>query len=365
MLWDLLGDPEHGGVRIHAARALSAMGQEIIDAVVSVLENDSYMAFRAAPALGEMGDELAKHPAIVARLSRLLSHDNRDVLYVTAESLNYIGQYSRVHPLVNDPGILRGVVRLIFSAPDAAVRTQALRALGKLGAVVLTNPGAPGCLATLLCRPDDSAVVHVIYRRRGTRHDSEVTEMLARLKPLLNERVDDQYVLCEAVGRIGEVCSLLPSLVARIAQIASDPGSSSRIQAFAVMSLIGRNAGKRPMCISICLNSMADQDPQVRVASVQALASLVAPPDLSSTIEPVLRLIRDPEPSVSREAARVLGPFGAALESRPDLVADLMAQAGELGPAKEGVSILMSEGVRFFGEGSSWRAVNTGILATT
>jgi HEAT repeat protein len=124
-----------------AEEALVRIGKPAVGSFVEVLgEKNIYLRWRAAKALGEIGDTWAVRPLI-----RVLNDKDASVLRHAIQALGQIGDAKAVRPLIR-----------MLRHNDGSVRRQAAEALGEIGETQAVKP------LSRAQKKDDSWVVQAV-----------------------------------------------------------------------------------------------------------------------------------------------------------------------------------------------------------
>lgn len=217
-------------VRSQAAKALGRIGAAEAVPVLLPLLQDKVKAVRV-----EVGLALAQlGPAALSELVEALKHSEWLVRLHAVESLGKMKAPEAVEPLLY----------LLFNDPDAAVREDAVRALGEIGDAratefllkVIDEPGLrPLAIDALGQIGDVSAVPALIAIVSGTARP-EVSRVVAGCGDAWTEEMLAMPAAARALGLIGDDAGL-PTLVAALLQTVTRAEAASALVRFGAKAI--------------------------------------------------------------------------------------------------------------------------------
>ncbi|MGD2181803.1 HEAT repeat domain-containing protein [Lusitaniella coriacea] len=261
-------------VRWIAASALEKIGNEAaVNPLISALQDeDSDVRWIAASALGNIGNEAAVNPLISA-----LQDEDSDVRWNAAEALGNIGNEAAVNPLIS-----------ALQDEDSWVRQSAASALGNIGNEAAVNP-----LISAL-QDEDSWVRQSAAEVLGNiGNEAAVNPLISALQ---DEDSSVRWIAAEVLGNIGNEAAVNPLISAL-----QDEDSSVRWNAAEVLGKIGNEAAVNPL-----ISALHHKDWNVRWRAASALGNI----GNEAAVNPLISALQDEDSSVRWITASALGKIG-------------------------------------------------------
>jgi HEAT repeat protein len=302
---------QDGAQRWRAAAALGDLGDlRAVQPLIAALgDQESRVRWRAAGALGDLGDLRAVEPLIAALRDR-----NRWVRWRAAEVLGDLGDPRAFEPLLaalgdqnvqersvaaralGQLGGRRAVEPLIRALRDGHwnVRRRAAEALGRLG--------DPRAVEPLIDALEDG---NPFVRRAAAQALGQLGDprALERLRDALQcEDGGMRMMAAQALGQLGE-----PAPAPLIAAL-QDGDSKARIGAAQALACFGDARG-----VELLIDALEYAHPDVRTVAVGALGQLGDP----RTVKPLIDALGDEDSRVVWPAAQALGQLGDARAVEP------------------------------------------------
>jgi HEAT repeat protein len=346
---------------LHAAESLPALAPLAGDASELVRQ----AAVEAVGGIAAAGAQPSRRRR--RRLAACLRRPRRRLRWLPAWTWTRPAAPVRV---VNPVGLSVGVLRDALADRAAAVRTQAARALGRVGQPAAREaPALVGLLAdadeTVRCEAaealgclgcadeavvgalvntlaDASAAVKAAAARALGLLRQDAAAAVPALVPLLQDR--DEAVRGAAAASVGKIGQLPDEAAETLLHGLSHPDNVVRAQTAEALGAIGAPAEEAAPAL---VEALADTNDVVRARAVEALGK-IGESAAEVAVPSLMRALRDPDNWVSALAAEALGQMGeAADEAVPALVrslghlnpqvrANAAAALGKMGPAAAG-----------------------------
>jgi HEAT repeat protein/energy-coupling factor transporter ATP-binding protein EcfA2 len=253
----------------------------IVDSMTKNLKNeDRYVRWRAAYALGKIGSEKAVDPLIGA----LTTDEDSGVRGRAAEALGELGSGKAVDPLIG----------ALTTDKDSGVRRRAVSALGELGSKKAVDP-LIGALTT-----DKDSDVRLIaadaLRKLGSK--KAVDPLIGVLTA--DEDSDVRLVAADALGELGSKKAVDPL----IGVLTADEDRGVRGSAAYALGELGSEKAVDPL-MSILVK---DKDRYIRRRAVSALGKIGS----EKAVDPLMSiLVKDKDRYIRRRAVSALGEIGS------------------------------------------------------
>jgi len=239
-------------------------------------DKDPEVEYRAAEALGDIGDEKSVGPLIAA----MTRSEYSGVRWKAAEALSKIG----------DPAV--GPLITLLQHPDDDVRWQAAIALGEIG-----NPDAIEPLIVLMADGD-----RYVRSRAANALGLIGKPAVRRLTDVLRD--GPVTARCGAAAALGQTQE--PDAIEPLISALADPETEVRVEAASALAVIGRPA------TGSLIKFLKFTGGERRVEVVRALGQLNA----SDAIEPLVQILENADDRERQEVADALDAILAA-EVRP------------------------------------------------
>jgi HEAT repeat protein len=296
----ILGDRR---IQDYAVEALAKIGAPAVTTLIAALSNeDSWIRFNAAKALGEIRDVRAVEPLIGALT------DNE--VYVRSRAAGALGEMKdtrAVEPLI-----------AALKTKYTSVRERAADALGKI-----KDPRAVKLLIAALkdgdhnvrCKADEALAKFELST-------STIKSLIAALK----DQTNDGWI---GEGSVGNVLARIGTpTVKLLIDALKDENASARGMVAAVLGNIDT------LAVDALIVALKNRDPNVRAGAAEALQRIKD----GRVVEPLIAALNDKDWLVRDEAtralgknkdARAVGPMVAALKNRKDADVQLAMDIGE------------------------------------
>ncbi|MCP4652057.1 MAG: hypothetical protein GY858_01555 [Candidatus Omnitrophica bacterium] len=339
-------DPE---VRADSADALGGVGSPAEEAVLALAEalkdEDKVVRSHSAWALGEIGP--AAKPAL-AQLRKLAKDDSEEFVRTAAqEAIEKIEKGSAENAGVEDAEIDRLIKGL--KDPDPEVRKDSARVLGKIG------PAAKPAVSALIdVLKDPDSKVRVNSARALAAIGPAAKEAISALTKALKD--GNKYVRWNSAWALGQIGPAAEPAVSSLIEALKDKDWVVRANSATALGEIGPAA--EPALVRLRKLAKNDPDEEVRTAVQEAIGKIEKGSESVGTedaeVDRLIKGLKDPDPKVRKDSARVLGKIGPAAKPAvsaliealkdPDFKvrANSAGTLGDIGPAaKEAVSALI------------------------
>jgi HEAT repeat protein len=295
-------------VKFVITRMLGIIGSnQAIDQLLTILSSaeDPNIKAAAAEKLGELKEERAIQPLLL-----LLEHEHEDLSLNASLALGEIGS----------PALLP-LLDIIEKSAASNHRgfELAVKALGYIGSNVSTTQ-----LLSYLHKNQSNEVKRAIIIALGRIKDNKATRFLI---PLLHDDAVIRQATIEALANIKSKQATVPLL--RMLETV-DIDAQTKVE---IIIALGEINDKK--AIPILLNTLNDQNPEVRAFSIASLRAM----KVVQAVSTILELLYDNSEEVRFEAAQALGDLGN-LDHIPYLE---KVQTYEPDNTEEGYSILVEE----------------------